>query len=263
MILCSVFLMAATLLFSTENRNKDFPKPKKVKPTSLFSDIDYGIGMMVSFNQVPIVLNPASQNAQLENTLNFYYSALNLDASFSDYLSLTAIVGYNINKLRNPLDFINLPLTLRWKDKSVNAPVFGLRVRSDFYSWNDFSVSASGTLLFFTTASAEYPIHLPIVFGNSRFSNHFNQAILEILVKYEGFSNFDVYAGPQFHAIRGTLTASETIQALQGREDLTYKQRKTSGLTGGIEFEAGNIDVDFRITVIAKTTASVTLSYAF
>ncbi len=248
-LLITVFLFSSMALLSEEQKK------------SKLDNLEYSIGLNLSYNEIPILVGekPAA-GTQPTNTLKLSYLALNFDATLSEYLTVGAIAGYNTKSLKNDVDFVNLPLSLRLSGNNFNSFVLGLKAKSDFFSWKDFEIGANAEFLYFMNSSKQLSVTLPIVSGTSTFKN---KLTLELLIQYEGFSNFNLYAGPQLNMVKGKFAASETIEALTGSEELTYKQKHTFGLVGGISFETGNIDINARITLISKTSASILFSYVF
>jgi hypothetical protein len=222
--------------------------------------IDYSAGLNLSYNSVPILLG----DSEIENTLKFSYMALELDLGIHDYLTVGVVAGFNSNKLSDPVDFTGLPLSLRLDDKSFNSMLLGLRAKSEFFSWNNFAFEAGAEFLYFKENTKDLDIQLPIVSGQATAKNSFTQTALELLIKYEGFSNFTVFAGPQLSLLKGTVTASETLGVLSGEQDLDFDQEKSFGFVGGARFELGsNFDLNVKASLFSRTSLSVEIFYVF
>ncbi len=222
--------------------------------------IDYSMGLNFNHSRVSVLVG----DNNLVNTLNYSYLALELDVGISDYLILGVVAGFNSNHLKDPVDFYNLPLSLRVNEEKFNSMVLGLRAKSEFLSWKDFSFAAGGEYLYFKKYKRELPIQLPLVSGDAMIKNSFNQLSLELLAQYDGFSFFTVFAGPQLNLVHGKYTASETIEELEGEEELSYKQENNIGIAAGARFELGShFDINLKVNLISKTALSVEVFYIF
>ena len=222
--------------------------------------IDYTAGLNFSYNRTPVLMGDDDK----ENTLRYSYLALEVDVGVSDYFTAGLVAGYASSHFADPVDFYNLPLSLRVSGQSYQSMIFGARAKSDFLSWKDFSLRANGEILFFKLFEKESPINLPIVTGTSAVKQSFSQLTLELLVQYDGFSTFTVFAGPQLHRLKGKMTASEIIEELEGEEEFAYKQKNTMGLTAGVNLELGShFDLNVKVSLFSKTSLSVEAFYIF
>jgi hypothetical protein len=222
--------------------------------------IDYTAGLILSNNRTPVLMG----DDDIKNTLIHSYLALEVDVGVSDYLTAGVVVGYATSQFDDPVNFYTLPLSLSVSSQSYNSMIFGARARSDFLSWKDFSLRANGEILFFKLSEKESPIQLPIVTGTSTVKHSFSQITLELLVQYDGFSTFTVFAGPQLHRLKGKITASESIEELEGEEALKYKQKNAIRLTSGVNFELGShFDLNVKVSLFSKTSLSVEVFYIF
>jgi hypothetical protein len=236
----------------------DQDQTQPTKTTSL--DIDYTAGLNFSYNRTPILMG----DDDIENTLIHSYLALEVDVGVSDYFTAGIVAGYATTQFDDPVNFYNLPLSLSVSSQSYNSMIFGGRVKSDFFSWHYFSFRANGEILFFKPFEKESPIQLPIVSGTSTVKQSFSQMTVELLVQYDGFSTFTVFAGPHLYWLKGKITASEIIEELEGEEEFEYKQKKTVGLTAGVNFELGShFDLNVKVSLFSKTSLSVEAYYIF
>jgi hypothetical protein len=222
--------------------------------------IDFTTGLNFSSNRTPVLMG----DDDIKNTLIHSYLALEVDIGVSDFFTAGVVAGYATSQFDDPVDFYNLPLSLSVSSQSYNSMIFGARARSDFLSWKDFSLHANGEILFFKLFEKESSIQLPIVTGISTVKQSFSQMTLELLVQYDGFSTFTVFAGPQLYWLKGKITASESIEELEGEEEFEYKQKNTIGLTGGINFELGShFDLNLKVSLFSKTSFSIEAFYIF
>lgn len=241
------FIVGSTVMFSAEKEKKT-------------TDIYFNVGLNLNFNDANIKIGDNGD----ENSLVYSYLTLEFDVDLTDDLTLGIIAGFNNNYLKETMDFFQLPITLRFNKEKNNSMVFGLNAKSEFLLIGDFSLQVRGEFLYFKLFKKEFPIDLPIATGASTLKNSFSQISLEMLGQYDGFSNFSVFAGPQFNFINGKYTVSETIENIEAEEVLKYKQRKTVGLMAGINYDLGShFILDLRLTIISKTSFSGSIFYVF
>jgi len=252
-----IFLLLFTV-FTLALFPSDQEQTQPTKTTAL--QIDYTAGLNFSYNRTPVLMG----DDDIENTFIHSYLALEVDVGISDYFTAGIVAGYANSHFADPVNFYNLPLSLGVSGQSYKSMVFGARARSDFLSWKDFSLRANGEILFFKLFKKESPIQLPIVTGTSVVKQSFSQLTLELLVQYDGFSTFTVFAGPHLCRLKGKITASESIEELEGEEEFAYKQKKSMGLTAGVNFELGShFDLDVKVSLFSKTSLSVEAFYIF
>jgi hypothetical protein len=252
-LLLLLFTMFTLALFPADQEQTPAAKTQPVQ-------IDYTAGLNFSYTRTPVLMG----DNEIENTLIHSYLALEVDVGVSDYITAGVVAGYATSHFADPVNFYNLPLSLGVSGQSYKSMIFGARARSDFLSWKDFSLRANGEILFFKLFEKESPIQLPIVTGTSAVKQSFSQLTLELLVQYDGFSTFTVFAGPQLYRLKGKITASESIEELEGEEEFAYKQKETMGLTAGVNFELGsNFDLNVKVSLFSKTSLSVEVFYIF
>jgi hypothetical protein len=246
-ILLTAIIMLSLTLFPAEQ-------------TTGLQGINYSAGLVLSHHRVPVTMG----DADLENTFVFSYLAVEVDMDIHDYLTVGALAGYNRNNFADPVNFLQLPLSLGMEESASNSMMFGLRAKSNFFSWQDFSFSANTGFLYGTSKNKEYDIALPIVSGTAEVSGSFYQAHIELLVRYDGLSHISLFAGPRLNLLKGTLTASETIEDLEGEEELDYGQKNMFGITAGAHYEAGaSFDINLKLSLVSQTSLTLELLYIF
>ena len=78
--------------------------------------IDYNVGLNVSINNVKIKMG----EDDITNTLSFSFIALKVDIDLLDFLSVGITAGLSSNQFNEPVDFIQLPISLRFnKEKTT------------------------------------------------------------------------------------------------------------------------------------------------
>ena len=236
------------------------PETPAAKQEEKSVDIDFSVGLNLAFNSASVKLD----GTDAVNTLEYSYLGLQIDAALFDFLTLGLVAGYNSNTLKELVDFSQLPLSLRAGGERFNSMMIGLRANADLFSWQDFSFAPECEILLFKKFKKQLTIQLPIATGSADLKNSFTQISLDLLVRYDGFSNFTLFAGPHLNLISGTITAVETIEGLEGEQSIGYSQEKAFGFTAGIFYELGDhLDISAKLTLLAKTSLSVTLYYIF
>lgn len=222
--------------------------------------IRYTAGLSFSYNQADVTMGEDKVN----NVLIYPYLAIEFGVTFSDYLELGVVAGYNRYQFDGPVDFVNLPLSLRIDNKKLNAVVLGLRAKFDLYSKKKFTLSAGGGFLYFKSSAEEMGIDLPIVSGTAGVNNYFYQVESELSVFYHCFPGFTIFAGPRLNHINGEFKVSEKIGALEGEETLTYRQKGLFGLAAGLDLEVGgHFDFALKLCLFSRMSLSIGIFYVF
>lgn len=243
-VLLAVLLIFSSFQYSNEKESK-------------FSGIDFTVGLHLSHSLIPVKID------KLEDDLTLFYAALGLEAEFSEYLTVGALIGYGSNSMKDPVNFYKVPLTLQLNDTNFKSMLLGFIARSEFFSWKDFTFHANAEFMHFMKAKNDFLIYFDTVDGSGKFQNSLTRISLEMLAQYEGLSNFDLFAGPQLFLLKGKFNTSETIGNISGEEELSYKQRKSLGLVSGIHFEAGDFEIQGKVTLFSNTSISALISYTF
>jgi len=244
-----------TLFPNPQEQNK---KIQKIQPISY--GMDYTVGLNFCYNRIPILIGDNDQ----ENTLLHSYLALEVEVGVLNFLRLSAIAGFDSNRFDTPVDFFNLPLSLRIDDQSYNSMVFGIRAKSDLFSWREFSFKANAEFMFFKLFKKENTLTLPITTGASTVKQSFSQVAVELLAQYDGLSSISIFAGPQLNLLKGNITAQETIMELTGEEKLSYRQKNSLGLTGGTQISLSNhFDLILKLSLFSKNSLSAEVIYLF
>lgn len=254
--LYSVFIVMVTLTLLGLNPLFSAEKEK----ASPLSELDFTVGLSSALSHTTITVG----DNNIKNALKCNYLALQVDYDVNDYLTLGAIVGYNTNELADPVDFTHLPLSLRVQEQTFKSMMFGLRAKSDFYSWKDYSLAAYGEWLFFKRFEKELLFQPPVPDNTATVNNDFNQLALELRAQYDGFTNFTIFAGPRLNLVNGSMIVNETIGSVIGEEKLKFKQKHALGLIGGIYYELNDhFDLSASVTLLCQTSLSVSLFYIF
>ncbi len=228
--------------------------------TENFRSINLNAGLYFSYAKAKILVG----DDEVENSLIYPFLTLVLELELSDYLTVGVVAGYNQNHFNEPVDFLQLPLSLRLSKKNNHSMVFGCNLHSEPFDFGDFSLKLKGEFLFFKLFKQEWTVELPVVEGSAEVENSFFQLSANVLLVYQGMENLILYAGPQFNLLNGTIKAYETIEQLQGEQALEFKQKNLFGLMAGAVLALGSQwDLAVNVSMFAKTAVSVELFYIF
>ncbi len=222
--------------------------------------VQFNLGAHFTYSQAEVTVG----DGELENTLAYAYAGLLADVDIFDYLTVGLFVGYYSSHLKDPLDFVQLPLSLRFDQEKSSSMVFGLHAHSELQVYGDFSFHPRAQFLFFKSHSQDFEVTLPIASGTGTLKHSLAQLTVDLLGQYDGFQNMTLYLGPQLNLLSGKYTAAEAISTLQGEEDLDYKQKNLIGVVAGANFDLGNhFIVDVRAVMLSKMSISASIFYVF
>lgn len=241
------FLFTVFALFSNQEEVKSY-------------EIDFTAGLKFSYNAAKIELGQEG----IENSLFYPYLVLEVDVDIFSYLTLGVIAGYNQNNFKDPIDFTELPLSLRLNDERRNSMVFGLNLESEFVSFGYFSLLARGEFLYFKLFKTEKAIELPIVTGNAAIENSFYQLTVDLFLQYDGLTGVTLFLGPQLNLLDGKVSISEKIEDIEADQITDYRQKNFIGLASGINIEMGSsLELILIAELFSKTAFSAGLFYVF
>ncbi len=245
-------IVTAILLVSFPVFSQEKESPSK--------ELDFTVGINAAYHRAAITLG----DKKIPGSLDYSFLALQVDVDLNEYLTLGVLGGYNSNAFKDPVDFAQLPLPLRVDDQHFKSMMFGMRAKSDFLSWKDFSLAAQAELLFFKRFQKDIPFQPPVPSNSALAKNSFNQAAIELHFQYDGFTGFTLFAGPRLNLIHGNTSIQETVGIVTGAETLSYKQKRLLGVVCGIYYELGDhFDLNAAITLFSQTSISVSLFYIF
>ncbi len=234
----------------------------KDKRESKTPDIDINAGITLAYNSAKIKFD--EEAGMGPNTLIYPYLALQLEIDAFDFITLGALVGFNSNHFKDPINVTSLPLSLGFDQDKYRSIMFGVNAYSGFYEIGDFTVIGKGEYLYFKMHRNTFDLSLPIASGSATGANSFSQLNVQLLVQYDGFSNISIFFGPQLNLIDGEFKVEETIADLNAESTLKYHQQKTFGLVGGVNFEVGdNLTVELEAALLAKTGFTARILYIF
>jgi hypothetical protein len=222
-------------------------------------DVAYSVGLDFAYN-----LTDIETDGGVESSLEYSYMAIQIDLNIWDTVSLGVVAGYNSNKFNEPLNLFRPPVTLAADDERFNSMMFGLRGKSELYSWQDFSFAAHGELLYFKRFTKNVDIDLPIASGRGVLKNTFYKFAVDLLVQYDGFTGLTIFTGPRLNLLYGTLDGTKTVGNIDTSETVDYNQKNTIGMVAGAYYELGdNFDIQAQLTLFSNTAVSVMLIYVF
>jgi hypothetical protein len=224
------------------------------------SSVDFNVGLNLSLNSANVEMG----EDKTENSLVYNFAALELDIDVLDNLTLGILAGLNSNYFSDPVDFFHFPIGLRFNKEKNNSMVLGINAKTELLLPGDFSLQARGEFIYFKLHKNSFEFDVPDVNGEYSAKNEFFQSTVELLIQYDGLSNFTLYAGPQLFILNGKYSAAETTDTIDVSDSYKYNQRRTIGITGGINFDlADHFTVDARLSIISKTSLSAGIFYVF
>ncbi|MCP4217642.1 MAG: autotransporter domain-containing protein [bacterium] len=251
-LLCVLLLLvtASTALFAADtDEKKTF-------------DVDINVGLTLAYNTTKITIDTPA--GDVDNTLDYPFAALALEAEIMDYLTIGALAGFNQNNIKDTVDFTQLPLSLRFDNEKNSSMLFGLYAKTEILIRGDFAFAARGQYTYFKLHKNESPITLDIAGGTATSENSFSQLTLDLMAQYDGFGNITIFAGPQMNLITGEYAVSETLESLQGDQTLEYKQKSSFGLVSGVNFDIhDHFTAEITISLFSKTSLSANIFYIF
>jgi hypothetical protein len=228
--------------------------------SDLSPGVDFSGGFRAVYSDTGIIFTESDE----KNSLIAMITALEVDVEISDYLIVGIIAGYNWNHFLNSLPVISLPLSLEVNGITSNSMIFGINLKSEFFSSGDFSLFAKAEFIYFKRFSQESEIPLSIVTGTSVTKNSFYQGGLDLVLKYHGFRDFDLYLGPQLNLLDGNFFVSETIEDISEEVELKYRQKNIVGALGGMAIEFGlNWEAYLEISFFSRFSIGAGIFYAF
>lgn len=224
------------------------------------SGVDFSAGLRAVYSDTRIIFPETEE----KNSLISIITALEVDAEISDYLTIGFIAGYNWNHFLNPLTVLSLPLSLEIDGKSYSSMVFGVNLKSEFFSSGDISFCSKAEFIYFKQYQQEMEIPLEVITGTAVTKNSFYQGRLDLLLKYHGFDSFVLFMGPQFYLLNGDFFVSEVIADISGETELNYRQKSIIGVVGGISVEFGlNWEVSLEISFFSRFSIGAGVFYGF
>ena len=224
------------------------------------SSVDFNVGLNLSLNSAKVEMG----DDKIENSLVYSFAALELDIDVLDNLTLGIFAGLNSNYFSDPVDFFHFPIGLRFNEEKSNSMILGINAKTELMLPGDFSLQARGEFIYFKLHKNTFEFDVPGVNGEYSAKNEFFQTTIELLVQYDGLSNFTLYAGPQLFILNGKYSAAETTDTVDISDSYKYNQKRTIGITGGINFDlADHFTVDARVNIISKTSLSAGIFYVF
>lgn len=220
--------------------------------------MNFSSGAGFSFN----VIDCRVGDSAVQNKLTLLYPSLRFDLEIMEYLTVGLFVGYNFAHMNQAVDFVQLPLSLQLDKTKFQGLLFGARIQSVPFSVSDFSLKAAGEFLYAREGSKDWGITLPLVKGTASARNQFSLMTADLLFQYEGISGLVLFAGPRLNLLNGKLKLAETIEAVEGIQEMKFKQRNLIGPVIGAVFEiGGNWEVAVQGSLISRLSASLEISY--
>ena len=224
------------------------------------NDLDFTTGLRASYCDTKIVFS----DDEIETSLIYMVLALEVDFDIVDFLSIGVIAGYNWSRFENPLSITSLPLSLEIEERANRSMVFGLNLKSEFFSSGDFSIFAKAEFIYFKLFKQEREVNLSVVSGSATIQHWFYRATLDLILKYHGFQAIVPFLGPQVNIIGGELKVTEDIEDITGEEELTHHQKNLFGMVGGILYDFGrDWQASLEVNLFSQLSITIGIFYQF
>lgn len=222
--------------------------------------VNFSAGIRTSYASTAIVFS----ESEIESRLNTLTLSLEVDFDITHFLTVGVIAGYNWSRFSDALNIFELPLSLQIDQNANQSMIFGINLKSEFFSSGDISLSARGEFVYHKLFKQELDIILPVITGLATVKHWFIKANVDLLVKYHGFEAFVLFLGPQANIVGGTLTVSESIADISGEKELTHHQKGFLGLVGGVTYEFGlNWRAGLEVNLFSQTAIKAGIFYSF
>jgi|GEM_PF-5214271 len=233
------------------------PAPPKKEEINVWSS---SVGLRFSYNQINTLIG----DSESPNRQSLMHAMLTWDFDVSDYLTIGLMGGYALTRMKDPVDFTTLPLSLRINQEQYAGLVFGISLKSDFTSFGDFTARIQGEFLYLLRDSQEWPIELPIETGTAQVSQNGFLATADLILQFDGLSGIMPFAGIRGNVASGQFFASETIEELTGQEKINWKQKSLFGPLAGATFEIGSsVEITLTASLLARFGADLQIRYLF
>ena len=215
--------------------------PAEHDPHSKFTNLCGTLSF--SYDNIPIKIG----SDKISNQLRIPMARLQLNVKLFHRVRLGVILGFHSAFHKEPVDFVNLPLSLRLDQKKTSAMFFGLGLSTEFLHRGNFCFIINTRFLYYRGFNQDWPINLPVIIGSASGDHSFYQFSSDFLIQFTGYNQITLFWGPQLFLMKGTLSFSETIHDLSNSQSMTYRQSMPVGLICGMTYEISN-----KITAVAQ-----------
>ena len=162
------------------------------------------------------------------------FFTFNTQFEIQEGLNATAIFGYSFSNYEG-LQLKKLPFSLELGDKSIEGYLMGVEVKKSIVAKEELEIDGLGRFSYYLGSKETWRIQELAVAGTAQGSPSWLRVSIGPVFSYKGFESLTPYLYLSFHKLWGTFTMDETVQELEGHEELKITG-KSSFLTsfGGI-----------------------------
>ncbi|MCK4645074.1 MAG: hypothetical protein KAU46_02375 [Candidatus Aminicenantes bacterium] len=151
-------------------------------------------------------------------------------------LYASASFGYSFSNYEG-LQFMKLPFTLDPGDRSIEGYLLGIEIKKNIVNREELEIDVLGQFFWYLGSSETWKIpeeslNVP---GTAQGSPTWTRISIGPVFTYKGFESLTPYLYLSFNKLQGTFTMDETIQELEGHEELKiYGKSSFCTSLGGI-----------------------------
>ncbi|HSQ35048.1 MAG TPA: hypothetical protein VLQ89_03555 [Candidatus Binatia bacterium] len=222
--------------------------------------VTFNPGLELSYQSIASLVG----TEKTTNALTVLSSRVAVKMDILEYLSMEVLAGYHFAFARDPLDFTELPLSLRWERQKFSGLLLGAALISEPLSFDDFSVHVRGEFTLAMEKNRTWEIELPQVSGQATGDNAFSLLTLDVTMQYQGLTGVTLFLGPRLNLLHGKFSAAESIADLEGKQEFSYRQKNLVGAMAGLTVEIGdNWELTLKASLLARTEACLAVYYVF
>jgi hypothetical protein len=167
---------------------------------------------------------------------NSLFFMLNTQFEVKEGLYASASFGYSFSNYEG-LQFKELPFSLELGDRSIEGYLLGLEIKKSIVYREELEIDVLGQFFCYLGSSETWriPADYLNVAGTAQGSPSWTRISIGPVFTYKGFESLTPYLYLSFNKLWGTFTMDETIQELEGHEELKiYGKSLFSTSLGGI-----------------------------
>jgi hypothetical protein len=191
------------------------------------------LGFGLEYLSRTILWGDDNKNSSKFNSLFFTFST---QFEIKEGLYASASFGYSFSNYEG-LEFIKLPHTLGLGDQSLKGYLLGVEIKKNIVNREELEIDVLGQFFCYLGSSETWriPADYLNVAGTAQGSPSWTRISIGPVFTYKGFESLTPYLYLSFNKLWGTFTMDETIQELEGHEELKiYGKSLFSTSLGGI-----------------------------
>ncbi len=224
------------------------------------SGLNFSTGLAFNLGVIPV----QDSEAALSNEIVLMSPALLVELEIFDYISLGVMLGYNLSYHREPLDFQELPLSLRLDQEKFSGPLFGVYAKADPLHFGDFMVKLRAAFTLGLHGGRDWLLELPVVEGTALGRSRLVEMSAEALLGYQGIPNLRLFIGPSLNLLRSTLKLEQEIAELEGLQEIRLRQKRAVGALLGASLDiSSHWEASLKAFLLNRTALVLEFLYVF